>query len=69
LALRGGRETQVLSPNEKDLGRKFTEVTDSVGALDVRDAIIDGEIVALDEKGRSYTLAIAEDHAGFNPLS
>jgi ATP dependent DNA ligase domain len=61
LALRGGRETQVLSPNEKDLGRKFTEVTDSVGALDVRDAIIDGEIVALDEKGRSYTLAIAED--------
>jgi bifunctional non-homologous end joining protein LigD len=53
LALRGGRETQVLSRNEKDLGRKFTEVTDSVSALDVRDAIIDGEIVALDEKGRS----------------
>ena len=53
LALRGGHETQVLSRNEKDLGRKFREVTDSVGALDVRDAVIDGEIVAPDEKGRA----------------
>jgi bifunctional non-homologous end joining protein LigD len=28
-------------------------VKDSIAALDVQDAIIDGEIVALDEKGRS----------------
>ena len=53
LALRGGSETRILSRNEKDLGRKFTEVRDSVSALDVQDAIIDGEIVALDEKGCS----------------
>ena len=53
LALRGGSDTRVLSRNEKDLGRNFKEVRDSVSALDVRDAIIDGEIVALDEKGRS----------------
>jgi bifunctional non-homologous end joining protein LigD len=53
LALRGGSDTRVLSRNEKDLGRKFTDVRDSVCALDVQDAIIDGEIVALDEKGRS----------------
>ena len=32
---------------------KFPEVKDSIAALDVQDAIIDGEIVALDEKGRS----------------
>jgi bifunctional non-homologous end joining protein LigD len=31
----------------------FSEVRDSVSALDVQDVIIDGEIVALDEKGRS----------------
>jgi bifunctional non-homologous end joining protein LigD len=53
LALRGGSETRLLSRNEKDFGGKFPEVMDAVSRLDVRDAIIDGEIVALDEKGRS----------------
>jgi bifunctional non-homologous end joining protein LigD len=53
LALRGGSETQILSRNQKDLGGKFPEVKDSIAALDIQDAIIDGEIVALDEKGRS----------------
>jgi bifunctional non-homologous end joining protein LigD len=53
LALRGGSEARLLSRNEKDLGGKFPEVMDSILALQVRDAIIDGEIVALDEKGRS----------------
>src|ERR1700736_3002941 len=53
LALRGGSETRVLSRIQKDLGSKFTEIVDSIAALDVQDAVIDGEIVALDEKGRS----------------
>jgi len=53
LALRGGGETRVLSRNQKDLGKKFTNIRDSIAALDVQDAIIDGEIVALDDKGRS----------------
>jgi bifunctional non-homologous end joining protein LigD len=53
LALRGGNETRILSRNEKDLGGKFPEVKDAVAALDFQDAIIDGEIVALDDKGRS----------------
>jgi bifunctional non-homologous end joining protein LigD len=53
LALRGGSEARLLSRNQKDLGGKFPEVMDSILALDVRDAMIDGEIVALDEKGRS----------------
>ena len=53
LAIRGGRETHILSRNQKDLGGKFTEVKDSIAALDIQEAIIDGEIVALDEKGRS----------------
>ena len=35
------------------MGKKFTEVEDSVAALNLQDAIIDGEIVALDDKGRS----------------
>jgi bifunctional non-homologous end joining protein LigD len=53
LALRGGCETRILSRNQKDLGKKFPEITSSIAALDVQDdAIINGEIVALDDKGR-----------------
>ena len=53
LALRCGGETRILSRNQKDMGGKFPEVSDSIAELDVQDAIIDGEIVALDDKGRS----------------
>ena len=53
LALRGGRETRILSRNQKDLGKKFPEITSSIAALDVQDVVIDGEIVALDDRGRS----------------
>jgi bifunctional non-homologous end joining protein LigD len=53
LALRGGGETRVISRNKKDFGKKFPAIADSIAELDVQHAIIDGEIVALDEKGRS----------------
>jgi bifunctional non-homologous end joining protein LigD len=58
LALRGGKETRVLSRNEKDLSGKFPEVKAAIAALDVQDAILDGEIVALDDKGRSSFQAL-----------
>jgi bifunctional non-homologous end joining protein LigD len=53
LALRGGSEARLMSRNKKDFGGKFSEVMDSLSQLDVQDAILDGEIVALDEEGRS----------------
>jgi ATP dependent DNA ligase domain len=40
LALRGGNETRILSRNQKDLGKKFTKITDSIAALDVQDVPI-----------------------------
>ena len=52
LAFRGGRETRILSRDQKDLGKKFPEIAGSIAGLDVQDAIIDGEIVALDDRGR-----------------
>jgi bifunctional non-homologous end joining protein LigD len=52
LALRGGNQTRILSRNQKHLGKKFQIIADSVAALTVKDAVIDGEIVALDDKGR-----------------
>jgi bifunctional non-homologous end joining protein LigD len=53
IALKGGSEARLLSRNEKDFGAKFPEVLESVCELKVKDAVIDGEIVALDEKGIS----------------
>ncbi|MGH8048035.1 MAG: non-homologous end-joining DNA ligase, partial [Chthoniobacterales bacterium] len=53
LALRGSDEAQLLSRNDKDLGGKFPELLEAISKLRVEDAIIDGEIVALDEKGIS----------------
>jgi bifunctional non-homologous end joining protein LigD len=52
LALRGGSETRILSRNEKDLARNPTSSRFGRRAR-CQDAIIDGEIVALDDKGRS----------------
>jgi len=53
LALKGGSQVRLLSRNEKDFGGKFPEVMEALLSLDAREAIVDGEIVALDEKGRS----------------
>jgi bifunctional non-homologous end joining protein LigD len=53
LALKQGSDIQLISRNEKSFNEKFGEIVKSVGELDVADAILDGEIVALDPKGRS----------------
>jgi bifunctional non-homologous end joining protein LigD len=53
LALRGGNQARLLSRNEKDFGGKFPGIMQSLLTLPVQDAIIDGEIVALDPEGRS----------------
>ncbi len=53
LGLRGSDETRLLSRTNNDLGAKFPAVLEAVAALKVKDAIVDGEIVALDPEGRS----------------
>jgi bifunctional non-homologous end joining protein LigD len=53
LALKGGSQSRLLSRNEKDFGAKFPEIMQSIAGLEAAVAVLDGEIVALDEKGRS----------------
>ncbi|HTO03921.1 MAG TPA: DNA polymerase ligase N-terminal domain-containing protein, partial [Opitutus sp.] len=53
MAYRDRNGTRLLSRNDNDFAKKFPEVFDAIAALDVEDAVIDGEIVAIDEKGRS----------------
>jgi len=52
LALKGGSQARLISRNEKDLGGKFPEIMESLAQLKAQDAIVDGEIVALDDQGR-----------------
>lgn len=53
LALKSGSQVQLMSRNEKSFDGKFPEITEAVAEIDARDAILDGEIVAMDDKGRS----------------
>jgi bifunctional non-homologous end joining protein LigD len=53
IALKQGDDVRLLSRNEKDFGAKFPEVSGAVAQLSAKEAVIDGEIVALDAKGRS----------------
>lgn len=53
LALKSGDAVQLLSRNENDLSDKFPEIVESVAELKADAAVLDGEIVALDQDGRS----------------
>jgi bifunctional non-homologous end joining protein LigD len=64
LAFKTNGEVRLLSRNEKDMGAQFSEVRDAVRELKINDAIIDGEIVALDEKGRSSFQALQRFELG-----
>jgi bifunctional non-homologous end joining protein LigD len=52
-ANKNGPAVSLWSRNEKDFAQKFPEVADAVSQLETADAIIDGEIVALDPNGVS----------------
>jgi hypothetical protein len=52
LALIGHREARLVSRNGNDLGRWVPEIVEAVRSLGLRDAILDGELVALDAEDR-----------------
>jgi len=53
LAFKEGTSVRLLSRNQKDFGEKFPQIRQAVEELKVQEAILDGEIVALDSAGRS----------------
>jgi len=71
LGIRQGKSAVLLSRNNKDLTERFPEVAEALKALACRRAILDGEIVALDAKGRS-SFQLLQDyqmHAQRPPLA
>ncbi len=53
LAIKRRNQVQLLSRSAKDLTTRFPEIVEAVRKLPVSNAILDGEVVALDAQGRS----------------
>jgi bifunctional non-homologous end joining protein LigD len=63
LAFRSANGVRLISRNQKDLTRDYPTIANAVVALSVRDAVLDGEIVALDEEGRPSFQALQHRRA------
>ena len=53
IAIKSGRGVRLISRNEKELNGRFPEIAAACDGLDAEECVIDGEIVALDDEGRS----------------
>lgn len=56
LAFRRGAEVRLLSRNRRPLSATYPEVRDALGAQDVDDVVVDGEVVAVDAGRTSFSL-------------
>jgi bifunctional non-homologous end joining protein LigD len=53
IALKADGKVSLLSRNQNDLSGRFPEIVEAIENLSARQCVIDGELVALDEEGRS----------------
>src|SRR5207249_4453236 len=53
LAIKNRRAVQLISRNEKKLNDRFPEVARATADFEADECVIDGEVVAMDEEGRS----------------
>jgi bifunctional non-homologous end joining protein LigD len=53
IAIKGQEKVSLLSRNQNDLSARFPEIVDAIENLPADECVIDGEVVALDEEGRS----------------
>jgi bifunctional non-homologous end joining protein LigD len=68
LAIKGGKDIRLISRTAKDFTAKFPEVVEALQSLPCKEVVLDGEIAALDEKGRSsFQLLQARELSGQRP--
>lgn len=66
LAIKNGRTVQLWSRNRKRLDKRFPAVAEAVKKLPAQCCILDGEVCALDERGRS-SFQLLQNFAENNP--
>jgi bifunctional non-homologous end joining protein LigD len=65
LIVKDGPKVQIRSRNDKDLARMYPSLAIAAGKVHAEQAVIDGEIIALDENGRPSFQAL--QHPGSRP--
>jgi bifunctional non-homologous end joining protein LigD len=70
IAVKSGKKVSLLSRNRNELGGRFPEIVEAVKNLPADECVIDGEVVALDEEGRSsfQLLQAREMEGGESPV-
>ena len=53
IGVKRGEKVSLFSRNQNELAGRFPEVVEAIKTLPARECVIDGEVVALDEEGRS----------------
>jgi len=53
IVVKRDEKVSLLSRNENELTQRFPEIVEAIRALTARECVIDGEVVAVDEEGRS----------------
>jgi len=53
IAVKTDEKVSLLSRNQNELGARFPEIIEAIKSLPVGECVIDGEVVALDDEGRS----------------
>ncbi|MEY2530545.1 MAG: bifunctional non-ous end joining protein LigD [Verrucomicrobiota bacterium] len=53
IAVKEGSKVSLMSRNKNELRARFPEIVEAVKKLSIQECVIDGEVVALDEEGRS----------------
>ncbi len=53
IAVKNAERVSLISRNKNELAGRFPEIVEAVQSLPIADCVIDGEVVALDEKGAS----------------
>jgi bifunctional non-homologous end joining protein LigD len=53
IAIKDGKKTSLISRNGNKLDKRFPEIFKAVAGLPANECVLDGEVVALDEQGRS----------------
>ena len=53
IAIKDHEKVSLLSRNQNDLSARFSEIVDAIKNLPANECVLDGEVVALDEEGRS----------------
>src|SRR5256884_849582 len=53
IAIKDGKKVSLISRNGNKLDKRFPEIAEAVRDTPVTECVMDGEVVALDEEGRS----------------